>query len=68
MAKKYGIKMEVGRVKSENRVLKVVGMEMGKVEENEGLKMKNKRIFGVTVKKVSENGRNLMDFGEELKV
>ena len=30
--------------------------------------MKNKGRFGVKVKKVSEKGRNLMDFGEELKV
>jgi len=28
----------------------------------------NKGRFGVKMKKVSEKGRNLMDFGEELKV
>ena len=30
--------------------------------------MKNKRRCGVKVKKVSKKGRNLMDFGEKLKV
>jgi len=30
--------------------------------------MKNKGRFRAKVKKVSEKGRNLMDFGEELKV
>ena len=30
--------------------------------------MKNKGRYGVKVKKVSENERNLMDFGEKLKV
>ena len=38
------------------------------MREIEGLKMKNKGRFVLKVKKVSEKGRNLMDFGEELEV
>ena len=45
-----------------------MGMEIGKMGERKGLKMKNKWRFGVKAKKVSENGRNLMDFAEEMKV
>ena len=41
---------------------------MGKTEKEEGLKMKNKGRFGVKVKKVSKKGRNLTDFGAEVKV
>ena len=42
--------------------------EVGKMGEKEGSKIKNKGRCGVKVKKVSEKGRNLMDFGEKLKV
>ena len=38
MVKKYERKMEIGRIKVENRCVKVVGMEMGKMGENKGLK------------------------------
>jgi len=62
MVKKYGRKMKIGIVKVKNGVVKVVGMEMGKVGEKEGLKMKNKGRCGIKVKKASEKGRNLMDF------
>ena len=47
-----------------NGAVKVVGKDMEKMGEIEGLKMKNKGRFGVKVKKISEYGR----FGEELKV
>ena len=53
---------------SKNGVVKVVDMEMEKMEGKEGLKMKNKGRFAVKVNKVSEKGRNLTDFGEEWKV
>ena len=55
-------------MEEKNRVLKVVGMEMGKMGEKESLKRKNKGRFGVKVKKVSEKEIHSMDFGEELKV
>ena len=68
VVKKYREKRKLEEYKLKNGVLKVVGIEMGKMGEKEGMKMKNKGRFGVKVKKVSEKGRNLMDFGEELKV
>ena len=34
-----------------------MGMKMGKMGEQEGLKMKTKRRFGIKVKKVSEKGQ-----------
>jgi len=49
-------------------VLNVVGMEIGKMGEKEGLKIKNKGRFGVEVKKVNEKRRNVINFGEEFKV
>ena len=45
-----------------------MGIEMGKIVEKVGLKIKNKGRSGVKVEKVSKKERNLMDFGEELKV
>ena len=36
-----------GRVKSENGILMVMGMEMGKMGEKEGLKMKTKGGLGL---------------------
>ena len=68
MVKNGGRKKEIGRVKVKNEVVKVVYIEMGKMGEKEGLKVKNKARCEVEVKKVSENGRNLMDFCEKLKV
>ena len=68
MVKKYGRKMEVGRVKSEKESFGVYGYRDGKIGREKGLTMKNKWRFGVKAKKVSEKRRNLMDFGEELKV
>jgi len=60
--------MKIERVKVENGVMKVVGMEIGKIEEKKRLQLKNKERCGVKVKKVSEKGKNLMDFGEKLNV
>ena len=68
MVKKCGRKMEIGRIKVKGGIVKVVGMEMGKMGEHEGLKMKNKGRCGLKVKKASEKGGNLIDFGEKLKV
>jgi len=39
-----------------------------KIGEKERLKIKNKGKCGVKVKKVSEKGTNLIDFGAKLKV
>ena len=36
------------------------------MRKKEGLKMKNKRRFVVKVNKVSEKGRNLMDFEDQV--
>ena len=66
--KKYGRKMEFRRIKVKNGVLKVMGMEMGKIGEKEGLNVKNKESYGVKVKNRSKKGRNLVDFGEKLNV
>ena len=68
MVKKYEGKIEIGRIKVKIRVVKIVVMDMGKMREKEGLKMKNKGRYRVKVKKVSKIGRNLMDFDEKLKV
>jgi len=65
VVKKYREKRKLEEYKLKNGVLKVVGIEMGKMGEKEGMKIKSKGRFGVRVKKVSEKGRNLMDFGEE---
>ena len=67
MMSKYGTKMEIGIGKVKNKVMKVMGMEMGKMGEKEILKMKNNGRFG-EVKKVNEKERKLIDFGKELKV
>ena len=64
MVKKYGTKMEIGRIKVKNRVVKFVDMKMGKMGEKECLKAKNKARYGVKVKKGSKKGRNLLGFGE----
>ena len=61
LVKKYGRKMEVERIKREEWSFEGYGMEMGKMREKEGLKMKNKGRFGVKVKKVIEKGRNLIN-------
>jgi len=61
-------KFEFGRIKVKNRVVKVVGMEMGRMEEKEGLKVKNKGRNGLTVKKGSKMRRNFVEFGKKLKV
>ena len=60
--------MEIGRVKSEKWSFEGCGHGDGKMRGKEGFRMKNKRRFRVKVKTVSEKGRNLMNFGEELKV
>ena len=59
--------MEFERIKLKNGVVKVVGMELKKMGEKEGLKVKNKGRYGVNVKKGSKKGRNLVDFDEKLK-
>ena len=61
-------KMEIRRIKVKDGVVKVVGMEMGKMGEKEDLKVTNKQRNGVKVKKGSKKGINLMDFDEKLKV
>ena len=38
---------------------------MGKMRGKDGLIINNKQGCGVKVKKVSEKGRSLMDFGEK---
>jgi len=64
MVKKHGRKIEFGRIKVKNGLMKIVDMEMGKMGEKECLKAKNKARYGVKVKKGSKKGRNLLGFGE----
>ena len=54
MVKKYRREVQVGRVKSEQWSFEGCGIEMEKMREKEGLKMKNKGRFVVKVKKLSE--------------
>jgi len=61
-------KIKFGRIKVKNGVVKVVCMEMGKMGEKDGLKVKNKERYGVKVMKESRKRRNLVKFGEKLKV
>jgi len=68
MVEKYGRKIEFARIKMKNGVVKVVGMEMRKMEEKEGLKVKNKGRCWVKVKQGSKKRRNLLEFVEKLKV
>ena len=44
------------------------GIEIGKMEEKERLKVKKKGGYGVKVKERSIKRRNLVEFGEKLKV
>jgi len=48
-----------------NGVVKVVDMEMEKIGEKEGLKVRNKGRYGVKVKKGSKKRRNLVEFSEK---
>jgi len=45
--------------------VKVVDMEMEKIGEKEGLKVRNKGRYGVKVKKGSKKRRNLVEFSEK---
>ena len=53
MVKNIWKKMEFGRIKVKNGVVKVMGTEMEKMKEKEGLKVKNKGRNRVKVKKGS---------------
>ena len=47
-------KNEIWKNKTKNEVVKVVGIEMEKMEEKKGLKVKNKGRYGLKVKKGSK--------------
>jgi len=64
ISKKNGI----WKYKSEKWSRDSCGNEDGKIGEKEGLKVKNKGRYRVTVKKGSKKGRNLVDFGKKSKV
>ena len=50
-----------------NGLLKIVGIDMGKMGEKEGLKIKIKGDFGFKMNKVRGKGRSLMDVAEEFE-
>ena len=66
--RKHGRKNGNSKRKSEKWSYESYGYGDGKNGTQRRLKMKNKGKFGVKVKKISKKGRNLMDFGDKLKV